>query len=261
MGPAPDRYARAAAGWVDASRVYRPLAEELVRRSPVPVAGHVVLDVGTGTGVVGDALTAAGATVLAVDRSPDMLAWRSKERPPAAVADVLALPVSTGAVDAAVAAFVLNHLTEPDGGLRELVRVVRPGGVVLATVYSNASRSAVRDRLDEEAIALGYRVPDWYVELKSRATPMLGSALLMAEAAETAGLVDLEVTEEAVDVGIGRAADLVDYRFGQAHYTEWLASLGAAERARARRQVIAAIEPLMAPYRPTVVFLAARTPG
>ena len=45
------------------------------------------------------------------------------------------------AVDNVVAAFVLNHLSDPMPALRELTRVTRPGGAVLATVYAASSRS------------------------------------------------------------------------------------------------------------------------
>lgn len=254
-----DHYANAADGWERASLVYRPLAEALVRRCPTVLHGRLVLDVGAGTGVATEALLAAGASPIAVDRSAGMVAWRREDRPPSAVADARMLPFRDGGFDGAVAAFVLNHLTDPDAGLREIARVVRPGGVVLATVYANSSRSAVRDRVDDVGSRLGFTAPAWYAELKSRATPLLGTVSLMAATAESAGLVDVTVTEEACDVGIHRAAELVDYRFGQAHYAGWLASLDEDDRLDVRARVIDAIEPLMEPYRPTVVFLSART--
>jgi ubiquinone/menaquinone biosynthesis C-methylase UbiE len=46
------------------------------------------------------------------------------------------------------AAFVLNHLTDPSTGLTELARVTRPGGAVLAAVFSNTSRDPARDKID-----------------------------------------------------------------------------------------------------------------
>ena len=47
--------------------------------------------------------------------------------------DVGALPLESGAVDAAFANMVLHHAEDPGSMLREMARVVRPGGVV-ATV-------------------------------------------------------------------------------------------------------------------------------
>ena len=49
--------------------VYRPLARSLVAASPVPLAGRLVLDVGSGTGAVAQAAAARGARVVAIDRS------------------------------------------------------------------------------------------------------------------------------------------------------------------------------------------------
>ncbi|HCA87251.1 MAG TPA: SAM-dependent methyltransferase, partial [Streptomyces sp.] len=45
-----------------------------------------------------------------------------------AVADVTRLPLRDAALDAVFAAGLLSHLPQPESGLRELARVVRPGG-------------------------------------------------------------------------------------------------------------------------------------
>src|SRR5450755_1086636 len=161
--------------------VYGPIAAELVAMSPHPLAGRTVLDAGAGTGAVSMALAARGARPVAMDLSCDMLAWDARARPPCAVADIRALPVAAGSVDDAVAAFVLNHLTAPAAGLAELVRVTRPRGGVLAAVFSNASRSQARDRVDAIARDEGWRVPGWYAELKATAA-VIGTAHAMATA-------------------------------------------------------------------------------
>ena len=49
--------------------------------------------------------------------------------------------------------FVLNHIDDPVGGLGELVRTLRPGGGVLATVFANSSQSANRDAVDQVAVS------------------------------------------------------------------------------------------------------------
>lgn len=257
-----DYYAGASDRWASgASRVYGPIALELVAMSPHPLSGRAVLDVGAGTGVASDALAALGARVIALDLSVDMLAWNAASRPPGAVADVRALPFTRASVDDAVASFVLNHLTDPAAGLDELVRVVRPGGAVLATVYSNASRSAARDRVDEVAKEAGWQVPDWYVHLKATATPLLGSAAAMTAAAERAHLVDVVVDERAVDVGVTEPVDLVEYRFGQAHFTAWIDEIGPERAGEVRRRAGAEIRDVFDSYRPVVVFLSAVVPA
>jgi SAM-dependent methyltransferase len=257
-----DHYAGAGQRWAHgAMLVYGPIAAELVAMSPHPLAGRTVLDAGAGTGAVSMALAARGARPVAMDTSFDMLAWDARARPPCAVADIRGLPVAAGSVDDAVAAFVLNHLTAPAAGLAELVRVTRPRGAVLAAVFSNASRSQARDRVDAIAQDEGWQVPDWYAELKTAATPVLGTARAMDAAARTAGLVDIAVAERPVDTGVTEPGQLVSYRLGQPMFASWLDRIGSRRAAGVARHAAAAIRPVMQPYRPIVVFLAATTPA
>jgi ubiquinone/menaquinone biosynthesis C-methylase UbiE len=198
-----DHYAGAGRRWAaGAMLVYGPIAAELVAISPHPLAGRTVLDAGAGTGAVGSALTARYAHPVAVDLSIDMLGWNARARPPCVVAGIRALPLPAGRVDAVAAAFVLNHLTQPSAGLAELARVTRAGGAVLAAVFSNASRSQARDRVDAVAQDAGWQVPDWYAGLKATAVPILGTAEAMRAAANAAGLAGVVVRERPVDVGV-----------------------------------------------------------
>jgi SAM-dependent methyltransferase len=241
--------------------VYRPIATLLVGLSPHPLAGRTVLDAGAGTGVASAALASAGAHPLAMDFSRDMLAWEAAARPPCAVADVRALPVATAAVDDAVAAFVLNHLLDPARGFAELVRVTRPEGAVLVSVFSNASQSDVRDRVDELAMEAGWQVPEWYHEMRAEAAPLLGSASDMEAAARAAGLIEVAVDERPVDVGVTEPEQLIVYRTSQAQFAPWLDQIGPQRTEEFRRRTTEAIRPMMEPYRPIVVFLAGRRPG
>ena len=256
-----DAYRGAASGWAQgASRVYAPIAEVLVGRSPISLQGAVVLDVGAGTGVAEAPLRAAGVTrIVAVDLSHDMLMWQRAARPPAIVCNVMRLPVRAARCDVAVASFVLNHLTDPVSALVELGRVLRPGGAILATVYANSSQSANRDIIDGIAREHGWMPPEWYRHLKSAAAPLLGSCTAMSDAAVGATLTDVTVDEEPVDVHVAEPEALVDYRFGQAPFADWLANLAAHDRVSIRAEAAAAIADTMVAYRPRVVFLTART--
>jgi SAM-dependent methyltransferase len=256
-----DRYAAAAAGWATgAARVYGPLATQLVAVAPHPLAGRRVLDAGAGTGLASAALRAVGARPVALDRSRPMLARDAQARPPAVVGALESLPLRDGAVDDAVAAFALNHVDDPVAALAELARVVRPGGAVLATVAAaTTAHRAVRDRIDAVVADAGFTPPGWYAHLTTVQAPQLGSGPAMGAAARAAGLAVVDVTERPADVGVERAEDLVDYRLGQAHVAAWLAGLSAGERAALRRAAVEAVAPVMAPYRPPVVTLVART--
>lgn len=259
---APTSYGEAAAAaWATgASLVYGPLADELVARSPEPLAGRRILDVGAGTGVGSVALQHAGATPIAVDFSADMLREGRARRPPATVGDATALPVRSGSFDGAYAAFVLNHVTEPVAGLRELARVCRPDDPILVDVFSTESQHDGRDAVDAAALRRGWEPPAWYASMKETAIPLLGSESAMRAAAEQAGLADIDVEEVAIDVGVTDPADLVAYRFGQAHVQVFVATLSADEREALRAEAVAAASEVMTPYRPLVVFLAARAP-
>ncbi len=256
-----DNYAGAGQRWAaGAMLVYGPIAAELVAMSPHPLAGRTVLDAGAGTGAASAALIASGAHPVAMDLSIDMLAWNASARPPCAVADIGAVPMDAGSVDDAVAAFVLNHLVQPSAGFSELVRVTRPGGALLAAVFSNASRSQARDQLDTLAQDAGWQVPDWYIDLKTRAVPILGTAEAMRGAASAAGLTGILVDERPVDVGVTEPEQLVSYRLSQPLFGGWLDQIGPRRATEFASRAIDAIRPVMQPYRPTVVFLAASTP-
>ncbi|MEC4571043.1 class I SAM-dependent methyltransferase [Streptomyces virginiae] len=97
--------------------------------------GDRVLDAGCGTGRALGALRAAvgpAGTVLGVDLTPQMLAAAQRAGRAAEgvllLADVARLPLRDGALDAVFAAGLIAHLPDPAANLRELSRVVRPGG-------------------------------------------------------------------------------------------------------------------------------------
>jgi SAM-dependent methyltransferase len=256
-----DHYAGAGQRWAaGAELVYAPIAHELVAPHADRLQGRLVVDLGAGTGVAARELTALGARPICLDLSPDMLAAFSTTRPPCVVGDVDALPFGGDAAHATVAAFVLNHLTDPQPALREIARVTRPGGLVLACVYANSSRSAPRDAVDEAARAGGWEPPHWYVDLKARATPLLGTAEAMAASARAAGLADVVTDERAIDTGVTEPDQLVAYRFGQAQFSSWIDGLTLEQAQQVRRSAAEAARPLMEPYRPTVVLLAGSAP-
>jgi len=253
-----DHYSGSGRRWaLGAELVYRPIAAALVATSPHRLNGRTVLDAGAGTGAATAALNRGGAKVLAMDLSPAMLAWDAGARPPCAVADIRALPLADGSVCDAVAAFVLNHLSDPEAGLAELARVTQPGGAILAVVFANDSRSAARDRIDATATAAGWEAPAWYRGMKTAAVPLLGTADAMAAAAHAAGLARVHAKARRVDVGVTEPAQLVSYRLGHPAFAAWLDAIGPARAATVAAQAEAAVGTGMPPYRPAVILLSA----
>lgn len=256
-----DHYSRSGERWaLGAELVYGPISAELVGSSPHPLAGRTVLDAGAGTGAASAALCSRRARPVAVDLSAGMLAWRAASRPPCAVADIRALPLGTGSVDDAVAAFVLNHLTDPDAGLAELARVTRPAGAVLAAVFGNDSDSQARDRIDAAALAAGWQVPDWYRRMKAAATPILGTAAAMSAAARAAGFTAVHAEERHADVGVTQPGQLVRYRLSNPIFADWLDAIGPRSAQAFALRAENAVGSAMAPFRPAVVFLRALVP-
>ena len=99
-----------------------------------------VLDVATGTGAVArELLEQKGCTVVALDQSPEMLA-EARRRLPADVTLVEAgaekLPFPDAAFDALTFTYLLRYVEDPAAVLRELVRVVRPGGTIAGLEFA-----------------------------------------------------------------------------------------------------------------------------
>lgn len=117
---------------------------ERVSQFGAAVGAHVaapasVLDFGCGTGEIARALAAAGYALTGCDLSPAMIeAARARAGGPSYVlldTDRLpALPFADSQFDAVVSSSVFEYLPDPAGQLRELRRVLRPGGWLLATV-------------------------------------------------------------------------------------------------------------------------------
>ncbi|MFJ3856445.1 class I SAM-dependent methyltransferase [Streptomyces sp. NPDC090085] len=102
--------------------------------------GTRLLDVGTGPGTVAAVAVARGAAVTAVDPSPAMLRLAREAAPRARTlaAALPRLPFPDATFDAAVGNFVLGHAGPPQGVVAELRRVVRPGGRVVLTGWTDA---------------------------------------------------------------------------------------------------------------------------
>jgi len=100
--------------------------------------GAVAVDVGAGTGFITEGLLQRGLQVIAVDSSQAMLAEMSRKFAAAkgieyrlAEADRLPLPDET--VDYVFANMVLHHLEEPPKAIKEMVRILKPGGRLVVT--------------------------------------------------------------------------------------------------------------------------------
>jgi SAM-dependent methyltransferase len=105
-------------------------------------SGQRVLDVGCGPGALTAELVARTGSddVAAVDPSASFVDAARSRYPEVDVrlASAESLPFEEGRFDAALAQLVVHFMTDPVGGIGEMARVVRPGGVVAACVWDHA---------------------------------------------------------------------------------------------------------------------------
>ena len=116
------------------------------RRRLLLRAGEVrntrTVDVCCGTGDVALCFAAAGARVVGVDFTPQMLAHAERKRRTLARAvlfahaDALKLPLAAGVADVCTIAFGIRNVADRGAALCELGRVARPGGRVLVLEFS-----------------------------------------------------------------------------------------------------------------------------
>lgn len=140
-------YDAASESW---SRTARRFQLETVYRMPLLACGAAtgltdvrpdarVLDCGIGTGSLSIALNNILPDTIAyhgIDVSSEMLATADVEMRQAGMspqleqADILSIPHADQSFDVVMAAHVLEHLPEPQWALTEMIRVLKPGGVL-----------------------------------------------------------------------------------------------------------------------------------
>jgi SAM-dependent methyltransferase len=112
-----------------------------------------IVDVGCGNGVYLAALRRRGHTgpLLGLDLSAGMARQAAVHGAPTTVADAQALPLDDESVDVALSMHMLYHVPDVDRAVRELRRVVRPGGTALVTTNGTGHTAEVKAVLAEAA--------------------------------------------------------------------------------------------------------------
>jgi ubiquinone/menaquinone biosynthesis C-methylase UbiE len=163
-----------------------PLGKRLLRTRKFDLRGmKSILDVGSGAGqIAGHLLQYADddAQIVCTDLSHPMLCRAQRrlrsDRPVFIAADLSALPFADGSFDGVTCGYVLEHLPEPVDGLRELARVMCPGGRMLLLTtedtFSGAWTSRIwccqtynREKLRNlcESIGLRWKKELWFTRL------------------------------------------------------------------------------------------------
>jgi ubiquinone/menaquinone biosynthesis C-methylase UbiE len=120
-----------------------------VKETVQPRAGKRILDVGCGTGTAEvnlSRLRLSQVELVAVDLATErvreaLAATRSHNmRAEFASADACALPFGDATFDSSFCVAVLQHISDVGGAVRELARVTRPGGRIVAVEPDNSAR-------------------------------------------------------------------------------------------------------------------------
>ncbi len=100
--------------------------------------GKLAADIGAGTGFVTEGLIQRGTKVIAIDRSEEMLKqMKEKFKDCDSIeyrqGEAKNLPIGNDTVDYAMANMYLHHVEEPLVAIKEMVRILKPGGKLVIT--------------------------------------------------------------------------------------------------------------------------------
>jgi demethylmenaquinone methyltransferase/2-methoxy-6-polyprenyl-1,4-benzoquinol methylase len=134
LGPTYDRYARLLSFGQDPR--WRRFLVSRVEAGP----DDRVLDVATGTGAVAlELIRQKGCAVVGLDQSTEMLAVARRvlpDRIELVEASAERLPFADASFDALTYTYLLRYVDDPQATLRELARVVRPGGTIAGLEFA-----------------------------------------------------------------------------------------------------------------------------
>lgn len=133
-----------------------------------PQPGERILDLGCGDGVLTKALINAGAEVVAVDASAEMVASARARGIDAEQIDGQAL-VYDNAFDAVFSNAALHWMLDGAAVAAGVFRALKPGGRFVGEMGGAGNVERLRGALNEELVARGYALPDhdlqWYPDV------------------------------------------------------------------------------------------------
>ena len=166
--------------------------------------GSRVLDLACGTGDIAFEALRRGGHVTGLDVTPRMLTLAKAKPSGDAVAwlvgDMVTLPVASNTIDAVTTGYGLRNVPDLEAALREIHRVLRPGGVACSLDFDRPSRSWIRVPYLAYLTAVGsvlgwvlHRDPDTYRYIPASIRRYPG-ARLVGDLMRDVGFREVEVT-------------------------------------------------------------------
>jgi SAM-dependent methyltransferase len=155
----PTDYARSAA--------FVPALGDAVLQMLAPRPGELILDVGCGDGALTQRIAEAGAKVIGLDSSPEMVEAARGRGLDAFVADAEAMELERfGQFDAVFSNAALHWMLDPDAVASGIFRALRGGGRFVGEMGGEGNLAILRRALRDELTARGYEMPAqdpaWY---------------------------------------------------------------------------------------------------
>lgn len=103
-----------------------------------PEPGNMIADLGAGTGFISEGLKDGPASIIAVDKSGEMLKhmklkFKDSVNIDYRIGDASHLPVRDNVIDYALANMYLHHVDSPPRAIREIFRILKSGGRMIIT--------------------------------------------------------------------------------------------------------------------------------
>ncbi len=134
--------------------------------------GKIAADIGAGTGFITEGLIQKGLRVIAIDQSEAMIREMKKkfkgiETIDYRIGEAEKLPIEDGGVDYVFANMFLHHVEMPQVAIEEMVRILKPGGILVITDIDEHNFEFLKKEHHDRW--MGFKRDDikrWFIEAK-----------------------------------------------------------------------------------------------